>query len=256
MTKYKFSDEVFTEAVKISFSIRETLLRLGVAPFGGSYKFFKLRVDRLNIDLSHFTGQAHLKGKTHHWCKKIPLLEVLVPNSTRALNSNFRKRLLSEGLLKEKCSKCGLENEWQGAHLTLHVDHINGDHFDHRLENLRLLCPNCHSQTDTYGSKNKTKNKSTTGKSEFIPQPKLPTLCKICGKILKDKNREHCCQCYAKHRKELQLQNRKYKIIWLPIEVLLKKLETTSYVALGKELGISDNAIRKHIRNYKKNDFQ
>lgn len=58
-------------------------------------------------------------------------------------------------LLPKQCSECGISAKWNGIPLTLHVDHINGVNTDNRLENLRHLCPNCHTQTDTYGSRNK-----------------------------------------------------------------------------------------------------
>ncbi len=66
----------------------------------------------------------------------------------------MKERLLREGLLRTECEQCGL-SEWRGKPLSVHIDHINGVKDDHRLENLRMLCPNCHSQTDTYGARNK-----------------------------------------------------------------------------------------------------
>lgn len=71
---------------------------------------------------------------------------------------NVKMRLLRAGLLKNECSDCGL-TEWCGKRLSMHIDHINGIHNDHRLENLRMLCPNCHSQTDTYGGKNRRRGR-------------------------------------------------------------------------------------------------
>ncbi len=81
--------------------------------------------------------------------------EILVENSPYKNIPILKKRLLKEGLLEYKCAICGNTGEWLGQPLTLQLDHINGDHFDHRLENLRLLCPNCHSQTETFSGKNK-----------------------------------------------------------------------------------------------------
>lgn len=70
---------------------------------------------------------------------------------------HLKNRILKENLIENKCAFCEIENEWQGKPIVLHLDHINGDSFDNRLENLRFLCPNCHSQTETY-SKGKGKN--------------------------------------------------------------------------------------------------
>src|ERR1700686_5034395 len=155
MAKYKYSDFDFIEAIKISSTISEALKNLGVAPHGGSYKLFNLRAKKLNIDMSHFIGEGHLKGKTHNWSKKIDLTDLLVSNSDKVLNTRFKKRIIKAGLLDNKCYKCGLIDIWQNEPLVLQIDHINGNCFDHRIENLRLLCPNCHSQTPTYCSKNK-----------------------------------------------------------------------------------------------------
>jgi len=74
--------------------------------------------------------------------------------SAHATRASVRKTIIREELIPYECSKCGI-NEWNGKMLSLHLDHINGVNNDHRLENLRFLCPNCHSQTDTYTGRNK-----------------------------------------------------------------------------------------------------
>lgn len=84
--------------------------------------------------------------------------------SARVTRWGVRMRLLQEGLLRYECYECGI-SEWFGQRLPLHLDHINGMKNDHRLENLRMLCPNCHSQTKTFGGRNvrqKCKNASAT----------------------------------------------------------------------------------------------
>lgn len=247
MTKYRYSDEDFIQAIKDSISIREVLKRLGVAPHGGSYKTFQVRVSGLGIDTSHFLGSGHLKGRHNPHVKKMDLAEILVSNSPRVLSSPLKKRVILAGLLKNECAKCGIKDIWQGEPIVLHVDHINGDHFDHRIENLRLLCPNCHSQTPTYCAKNKKHNPQKVRKSEFIPQP--PHTCETCGIILKAKVYKNCRDCYNSNRKLLQSPyERKTKIIWPSVEEIKSRLEKTPYSVLAKELGISDNAIRKHLK--------
>jgi 5-methylcytosine-specific restriction endonuclease McrA len=84
---------------------------------------------------------------------KKELNEILVENSTYDCRANLKKRLFDEGLLENKCQECGIDPEWNGKKLSLQLDHINGVNNDHRIENLRMLCPNCHSQTDTYAGK-------------------------------------------------------------------------------------------------------
>lgn len=71
--------------------------------------------------------------------------------------NKLKKKMLKEGIIEKKCSWCGIADKWNGKPIILHLDHINGINNDHRLENLRLLCPNCHSQTDTYAGRGKKK---------------------------------------------------------------------------------------------------
>ena len=80
--------------------------------------------------------------------------DILIENSPYHNIYRLKLRLLKEHLLEYKCGICGNKGEWNGFPLTLQLDHINGIHTDHRLENLRFLCPNCHSQTETFSGKN------------------------------------------------------------------------------------------------------
>jgi 5-methylcytosine-specific restriction endonuclease McrA len=85
----------------------------------------------------------------------MPIDELLLRRGSRR---NVKIRLLGAGLIENKCDRCGI-SDWLGEPLSVHIDHINGDHLDHRLENLRMLCPNCHSQTDTYGARNRRRRR-------------------------------------------------------------------------------------------------
>lgn len=134
---------------------QEQLKLLGLRVAGGNYKTLYAHIDEYKIDTSHWTGQGHLRGRTHTWAPKVPLDEILIENSRyRGGSYKLKHRLLTLGLLRPLCSLCGIF-EWQGLPLRLQLDHINGIPTDNRLENLRLLCPNCHSQTESYCGKNK-----------------------------------------------------------------------------------------------------
>ena len=152
----KYTDQQFIDAVQKNFSIRSVLKDLGLVPAGGSYKLFHARVKKLNLDTSHFTGKAYLKDKHFSQKPKIPMEEILVKGSTYLVTSHLRKRLIKENLLEDKCSQCNLTT-WQSQKLSLHLDHINGDNTNNEIDNLRLLCPNCHSLTPTYCGRNKGK---------------------------------------------------------------------------------------------------
>src|SRR5208282_2435787 len=110
--QHTYSDADFLDAIKNSFSIRETLTKLGLAPSGGSYKTFNLRAKKIGADISHFLGVAHLKGKTHSWSSKIPLEELLVANSNRSINSGHKIRLIKDSILINVCYKCGQKDSW------------------------------------------------------------------------------------------------------------------------------------------------
>lgn len=152
-----WTDQQLIEIVPTARSVSECLRRLGLKATGANYKSFYANVERLSLDISHFKGQGYLKGESHNWNPKKPLDEILVENSTYLNSANLKKRLLKAGLLIYKCLVCGIDS-WGDNPLSLHLDHINGNNRDNRLENLRLLCPNCHSQTDTYAGKNKGVN--------------------------------------------------------------------------------------------------
>jgi hypothetical protein len=151
----KCTDEKFRVVIAESISIGDVLRKLGLRPAGGNYAVFKRRVRSLGIDTSHFRGKGHLKGRNHGWARRTPLKELLVSNCVSGVTtSKLKTRLLLKGLLQRRCYRCGL-TEWLGQAIPLELEHVNGDRSDNRLENLTLLCPNCHALTSTYRGKNK-----------------------------------------------------------------------------------------------------
>ena len=114
---------------------------------------------KYGIDTSHWLGQGHLRGKNHSWTPRRPLSEILVENSRFADLTQLKRRLVAEGVLDYQCARCGIA-EWLGRPLVLRLDHVNGVGDDHRLDNIRLLCPNCDSQTDTFCGKNTAKHRA------------------------------------------------------------------------------------------------
>lgn len=151
--KYKTSDQDFINAVKESFSIRQTLQRLGRSATGDAYRVFHRRVKKLNLDTSHFTGQLWSKGKTLPSKRELDFY-LVIDCETSISTHTLKLRLLREKVFKNECSCCGITT-WQGKPAPIQLDHINGKNTDNRLENLRLLCANCHAQTDTFAGKKK-----------------------------------------------------------------------------------------------------
>ena len=145
--------EAFARAVAENCSISGALAQLGKTVSGNNYRLLHRLVAHYDLDTSHWLGHAHLRGKHHSWSRSIPLQDILVEHSCYADRLRLKKRLVAAGLLRNQCAECAL-SQWQGRTLVLELDHINGVGDDHRIQNLRLLCPNCHSQTPTYCGKN------------------------------------------------------------------------------------------------------
>ena len=147
----------------------------------------------------------------------------------------MKKYLIRFELLPNTCALCKLGASWQSKPLVFHLDHIDGNPTNNRLENLRILCPNCHSQTPTYCGKNATHRKKR--------KPKATAFCKTCNKQLSASWGIQCISCYGANRK------RAYKIDWPEDKKFIHLISTrNSMEELAGQLGVSSNAIRKHCR--------
>jgi hypothetical protein len=149
----KYTNVQLAEAVETCHSLRAVLAKLGLTPAGGNYEMIQKHIRELNLDTSHFLGQAILRGKTHAYNTR-PLGEVLIQNK---LENTWRlkSRLLKEELKEHRCERCG-NTHWFGELIPLELHHMDGDRTNNALENIELLCPNCHALTDNYrGSKKK-----------------------------------------------------------------------------------------------------
>ena len=154
--KYNTTDEEYREAAKNSISVSGMCKYLGRNPCGAGYYIIKKKIKELNIDTSHFLGQGWNKNQKFDPMEnvRIPMEEILVENSDYTNITSLKRRLLNSGLKEYVCERCG-NTEWEGERIPLELHHINGNNRDHRLENLQMLCPNCHALTDNYCSKNK-----------------------------------------------------------------------------------------------------
>lgn len=157
----KRSKEDFEEAISRSFSIASVCRYLGLKPTGGNYRVVHKAIEQYDLDISHFTGQGWNVGLKFHPKKTIDIEDVLVKDSYYQ-SYKLKRRLLKEGIKERRCECCGLE-KWQGVDIPLELHHINGDNKDHRIENLELLCPNCHALTDNYRGLNKSAHRETDG---------------------------------------------------------------------------------------------
>lgn len=141
------------EAVASSFSYRQVITKLGLRPAGGNYYQLKKYITEEKIEVTHFKGTAWNKGLRGGTRKpRRPLEQILVKGSLFQ-SYKLKKRLFAAGLKPQQCESCGWHQQTLSGHLPLELHHINGDRNDNRLENLQILCPNCHSLTDSYRSR-------------------------------------------------------------------------------------------------------
>ena len=144
--------ESLARAVAESHSIRAALKKLGLAPLGGNYETFRKAIARFGIDTSHFTGQGHLRGKTHSFGTRS--LGAILRRGKLENTFRLKHRLITEGVKPHRCECCGL-TEWLAYPVPVELHHKDGDRINNVLSNLELLCPNCHALTDNYRGKNK-----------------------------------------------------------------------------------------------------
>lgn len=160
--KAKFTNDEFIIALKTSESWIEVSRKLGVSHNGSRSAAYKKLCEKLKLTFTNLKGVGWSKGKTlpNRWkINNEELSLIFVENSTyNGGTKGLKNKILRAKLLDYKCIDCNNTGEWNGKKLSLHLDHINGKNNDNRLENLRFLCPNCHSQTETYSGKN-NKNK-------------------------------------------------------------------------------------------------
>lgn len=253
--RVKVTDEMLAEAVRVSFSGAGVSRALGKNGTGGITSHYMRRVKHLGLDISHFTGQCWNKGKVMP--KKKTAEEILIRRETDGQPSRTKAFELRRALIDIGrpycCDKCGQLPEWLGNPMTLDVDHINEDWMDDRAENLRFLCPNCHSQFSrnligvTAEDAQARVSRRITTKTR-TPKPKVVVElkpCLHCKAPVKDAKNDFCCyECSSKSQEQNDWEN---------IDLIKKiEVEKLSYVALGKIYSVSDNTVKKHYLRQKK----
>lgn len=231
------TDEEFITIVKNSNNISEICKKLGIIAIEGNYNLIKQEIARLNLDTTHFNKQKNKRGGKREPFK---LEDIFIKNSTYKSEYRIKQKIIKHNLIPYKCAICECEPKWQGKDLVLVLDHINGDHFDCRLQNLRFVCPNCNSQLDTHGGKNK-KNK-------------VNHTCKECGKTITYGTKNLLCKdCYWKQNrasKATKIKDEKQKREIPSKEILQEYLKTKSYLQIGRIYGVTDNAVRRWCKKY------
>lgn len=155
-----WSDADLAWAVATNFSMAQTIAALGLKVGGSVYPTLRAHIERLGLDTSHWTGNGRPRGSTFVGRNGRPLAQVLVEDSDYLNTHRLKERLITAGLKDKRCEICGL-SDWQGRPMPLQLDHVNGVRTDNRLENLRILCANCHAQTDTWCGRNIGRGRGT-----------------------------------------------------------------------------------------------
>ena len=178
MRKYEYNIEKVKEAVANNITYVGVLHDLGIPSKGGNHKTIKEFIRKNGIDTSHFNAYAavsqneYIPAHTYFSCDR------------KVKSAVFLNKLVKEGYKTKKCEVCGI-TEWNGKEITFQLHHIDGNDRNNKLENVQVICPNCHSQTDNFkGWANKPK--------------KEKYLCSVCGKELRTKAKTGMCQVCAR----------------------------------------------------------
>lgn len=270
-----YTKELLETLINSSTSLAEILRKLGKRPVGGNYKTLNTCIKKYNLETNHLTGRAWNCGKTIPKKPVYSIKEILVEDSPFRTPHKLKIRLIKEGYKEHRCEMCNLE-EWNKKPISLELHHKNGINTDNRLENILIICPNCHSQTSTYRGKNQRRSSALSEKREVewrkfkeaSPEnptdgnlepslgkqkskkgaetkhaiPKVHGYCGICNKELHIKNRTFCSYECSKVANAKNIPPKE--------EILEAFKKLTSFLAVGKYFGVSDNAVRKWCKRY------
>lgn len=217
--KYTWDINKIKNLVATSINFTEVLEGLQIPRQGNNIKTLKSILSKNHIDYSHFTSRAR-----HYNTKHVDIQDYL-SNSKFIGTNKLKHKLLKLGIKENKCEKCGITS-WNGQPLVMQLHHINGNNKDNRLENLQMLCPNCHSQTDNYcGS----------------AQEKKHNYCKDCGREI-TRSAKYCVVCSAKHHRKVVMPSKE--------ELIMCFRQFKNFSKVAQSYGVTDNSVRKWFKKY------
>ena len=234
---FKFHNEIeLRKTIEDSKTYTECVIKVGLSPrCSGNFQTLKKYIKKYNIDISHFDGGKFQVGNIP---KNKEELENLLKRDSYISRTSLKSRLYKEGFKKKECEICGIGEDWFGGSKIVHIiDHINGEPYDNRIENLRIVCPNCNSTLDTHGVGNRVKKIYDSEKDEYKSE-KTHKKC-FCNKVIL-KNSKMCSSCNGKSNRKVDR----------PIyEDLLRLVNEIGNTKAGEKYGVTEACIRKWIKN-------
>lgn len=216
-------------------------------PAGGNHALLKKWSERWEVSTDHFDPYAASVRRSR--ARQRPLVDILVEKSTYS-RRHLKERLYREGVKSRECELCGQGELWRGKQLSLILDHVNGVSDDNRLENLRIVCPNCAATFDTHCGRNVRRiRRCLNCGDDFAPEAYRQ---RFCSRV-----------CFGAFRRETAgtpaptstfgiPQPHRRKVPRPPLKMLVAETGASGFLAVGRKYGVSDNAIRKWIRSYER----
>lgn len=255
MTKY--TKEIMQKALEGAYSIAEVCKNLNLQPVGGNYDTVRRYCKEYNLDVSHLTGQRWKNNDNLVYCKNQTSLKEMLKENTYVKSSHLRQKLIAANLKKNVCEICHCGDTWQNKPITLQLHHVNGNHYDNRIENLQILCPNCHSQAEGHKKPKMQAKGDKTAFKERIHQLKQ-CVCKHCNKVFTaeriDRTRKFCSiDCYREYIKKFgtdDIQSRKQYSKWSKEEFLQAMKDSQTISQLARQLNSHRNTVREYLIKY------
>jgi len=237
----RYSEAEARRAIAESISCSEALRRLGMCASGGSHRILKKYAQLWGISTKHWDPYAAVRGQGPR--RRRPIDEILVEHSPFARH-HLKERVYAEGLKQPICELCGQGEVWRGKVMGLILDHVNGVSDDNRLSNLRIVCPNCAATLDTHCAR----------KRRLI---RVDQECLRCGKSFRPRDgRQRYCsrECGMRWDRSGIPRPAARKVDRPPYSQLLREVRAVGFLATGRRYGVTDNAIRKWLRQYEREE--